>query len=66
MAHHAKRHADDLVTPQSVADAKRAQFLERLEFERQTGVLVTDEGRVAVSIANAISAACYGPRGERR
>jgi hypothetical protein len=64
---HTKWHSDDLhATPQSIAEAKRAQLLERLDFERQTGLLLRDDGSIALSIANSIAAACYGPRGEKR
>lgn len=53
-------------TPLSIAQARIAQAIERAQFTAETGVPVDDCGRLALTIANAISAACYGPRGEKR
>ena len=59
---HAERHLQhpDPQTPQSVADAKRANLIERIEFELETGVPVDDFGRMGVRLAHAIAAAVYG------
>lgn len=59
-------HTDYPVTPESIAEAKRAQLLERIDVQLQTGCVVDDEGRLGMVLGNAISAACYGPRGEKR
>jgi len=53
-------------TPESIAAAKQAQARERAAFMVLTGVAVDDDGRVGLRLGNAIAAAVYGARGERR
>ena len=54
------------VTSASIVAAKQAQALDRAAFTAATGVAVDDDGCIALQISNAIVAAVYGPKGERR
>lgn len=54
------------VTHSSIAAAKTARDLDRAAFTQATGHPVHDDGRIALTLANYIAAAVYGPQGEGR
>ena len=54
------------VTPESIATAKAASDAERRAFTKATGREVDDDGTLGLRLANCISAAVYGPKGENR
>lgn len=53
-------------TQASIEAAKEAARLERARIAALTGVIIDDDGRIALQVANSIAAAVYGPRGELR
>lgn len=54
------------VTRQSIAAAKAARDAERAEIARQTGVQITDDGKLALALGNAIWYAVNSTREEHR
>ena len=65
---HTQWHTNDLhQTPASIAAARRAQLIERLEFEAKTGIRVGDDGRLGKLLGLGIIAAVSGSvRGSHR
>lgn len=58
---HPQRDPDDLpVTSESIAAAKRQQQIDRAKVSEKTGVTFDDDGKVGLSIANAIWHAVNG------
>ena len=54
------------VTEVSIAAAKATRDAERRAFTEATGLEVEDDGTLGLRLANFMSAAVYGPSGERR
>ena len=57
--------------PEAISDARiaaatAARDLERAEATRQSGRVIDDDSRLGLRLANVISAAVYGPKGEGR